>query len=79
MGVSAASITPDISDGESKSAKFKLLFGSAEISMDIFHLTPQIKAFKIYCLNSRRVLRYGVATTCQFFRAMFFRSAMFSF
>ena len=49
MGMPAASIA-DISDGESRSAKFKLLFGvgSAEKNMNIFQLTPQIKAFWIY-------------------------------
>ena len=45
MGMPAASIA-DISDGESRSAKFKLflVFGSAENNMNIFQLTPQIKA-----------------------------------
>ena len=46
MGMPAASIA-DISDGESRSAKFKfcLVFSSAEKNMNIFQLTPQIKAF----------------------------------
>ena len=46
MGMPAASIA-DISNGESRSAKFKLLFGvgSAEKNMNIFQITPQIKAF----------------------------------
>ena len=46
MGMSAASIA-DISDGESRSANltFCLVFGSAKKNMDIFQLTPQIKAF----------------------------------
>ena len=48
MGMPAALIG-DISDGESRSAKFKLLFnlvfGSAEKNMNIFQVTPQIKAF----------------------------------
>ena len=41
-----------VSDGESRLAKFTLLFGSAKKNMDILQLMPQIKSFKIYCLNS---------------------------
>ena len=46
MGMPDASIA-DISDGESRSAKFKLRFGvcTAEKNMNVFQLTPQIKAF----------------------------------
>ena len=47
MGMSAALIA-NILDGESRSANFKLLFGvwlSRKKNMDIFQLTPQIKAF----------------------------------
>ena len=49
MGMPAASIA-DISDGESRSAKFKLclVFSSAEKNMNIFQLTQF------------RVVRYGV-------------------
>ena len=46
MGVPAASIA-DISDGELRLAKLKLLFGVwlSRKNMNIFQLTPQIKAF----------------------------------
>ena len=47
MGMPAASIA-DISDGESRSAKFKLFvwcLAQPIKNMNIFQLTPQIKAF----------------------------------
>ena len=71
MRMSATSIADisDKSDGKPKSTKFKLLFRSA-----IFLLTPQIKAFKMYYLNSK-CFSTALTTTCQFFRAMFFLEA----
>ena len=79
MGMPAASIA-DISDGESRSAKFKLLFGVwlSRKNMNIFQLTPPIKAFLIYRLNSE-CFGTALAANCQFFRATFFRRAMISF
>ena len=69
----SAALVADISDRESRLAKFKLLFGSAEKkNMDIVQLMPQMKAFKIFCLDSE-CFSMALATTCQFFRALFFR------
>ena len=78
MGMSAASIAIN-SDGESRLVKFKLLFGSPEKKIwTYFSLRHKLKLSE-YITSTPSAFGTALAMNCQFFRAMFFRSAMFSF